>query len=147
MNIGRISALMVAVLISTAALALGVETPDGYVPWFSVDGEWVPGVVVIQQPSELLVDWRAIQVRVVASNVVGDSEVSEPSDEVLIAPAGTAVPVPGWIGPVAVKGTSGPLRVRFDQPAGGSPTRYTFFLRSRSPIGACARPGKPEVMP
>lgn len=138
--------VMSMAIMAVASLTVAAEIPEGYTPWFSVDGTFLPGAQTIQQPTETLVDWQAVQVIAVASNVTGESEPSEPSDETLIAPSGTVPPVQGWTGPVVVKGTS-PLKVQFSQPSGGVPTRYTFYKLARNPIGACARPGKPEVVP
>jgi len=142
----RLFAVMLSVLAVSSAWAIEIQTPAGFTPWFSVDGTFIPGEQKIAQPTETLIDWQAIIVVVVASNAVGASAPSDASVETLIAPTGTVPPVQGWTGPVCVKGAT-PVKMQFTQPAGGVPTRYSFFIKTRNPIGSCAKPGQVTVVP
>jgi hypothetical protein len=143
----RLLLIFACVIVATSVFALDVPTPTGYTPWFSIDGTWVPGEITISQQTEVLLDWTAITVVAVASNAVGSSAPSDPSVETLIAPAGTTVPIQGWSGPVVVKQTGKPISCKFTQPAGGVPSNYSFFIKTRNPIGSCSKPGQVTVTP
>jgi len=145
--LGLITFCMFSVVFHGRAQSGTVTGPEGYVPWFSVSGEWTAAEQLkIVPPTESLIDGQAVKVVVVGSNPGGQSEPSDPSDEVLVLAPGTSGAVPGWTGPVLVRQEGVPAHVEFAHPS-GNVTRYSFFIQSRSPYGPCSKPGKPVLAP
>lgn len=126
-----------------------IPTPEGYVPWFSVDGEWLEGNVKIRQTTEENLDGLACRVIVVGSNRDYISPASIRSEESLILPPGTPIPVPGWKGKTTVRQEGMQVAVEFEQPkeeGSGPVTRFSFFIQSRQPFGPCTQPGRPSLV-
>lgn len=137
-------ALLFAVLVSSV-WAIDVPTPAGYTPWFSIEGSWTTSPVILRPSAETLPDNVAIMAIVAAANLVNYSPVSDPSDEVLVVPAGTPIPVRGWPGTVFPKKAGSAFGVSF-VPGTGLVTKYTVFYKERDPFGACGKPGKPAIL-
>jgi len=138
--------VFLSVLFVSSALAVEVPTPSEYSPWFSIDAAECTGTgdLTCAPPEETLPDGEAVTVVAIGSNLNNVSVESDPSIETLILPSGSPAAVPGWTGPVLVKGSS-PVKVVLGPSTEAA--RYSFFIKSRNPFKACGKPGQPSLVP
>jgi hypothetical protein len=142
----RVVLVLLVLVFAVPGLAVDIPTPAGFMPWFSVDLEWLAPEVVVQPSTDTLTPGTAVSVVVVASNPAQASVPSDASPEQLILPVGVNPPIPGWPGATLTKLAGRIPGVKVPKGT-GAPTRCTVFRKDRVVYGACGKPGVPGLVP